>query len=106
MAGADAGLAEEDGTAGRLAFDQRGEDGDQRNGYDESDERAEEVDGALERAVEEPADGELLDAEDVVAVPGTAFGAGGEWFFRLSYAAGPEAISEGLRRINRFLLRH
>jgi aminotransferase len=46
---------------------------------------------------------ELLDREDVVAVPGTAFGPSGSWFFRLSYAAGSEAITEGLYRIGRFL---
>lgn len=46
---------------------------------------------------------DLLDAEDVVAVPGVAFGPTGDWFWRLSYAAGADAITEGLRRIARFL---
>lgn len=46
---------------------------------------------------------ELLDEEDVVAVPGIAFGPAGDWFFRLSYAAGADAIREGLARIARFL---
>lgn len=47
---------------------------------------------------------ELLDAEDVVVVPGVAFGSpSGDWFWRLSYAAGAEAVSEGLTRIARFL---
>ncbi len=46
---------------------------------------------------------ELLDQEDVVAVPGVAFGAGGEWFWRISYAAGAETASEGVRRIAKFL---
>ncbi|MFO0727644.1 MAG: aminotransferase class I/II-fold pyridoxal phosphate-dependent enzyme [Myxococcota bacterium] len=45
----------------------------------------------------------LLEAEDVVAVPGVAFGPSGDWFFRLSYAAGGEAISTGIERIGRFL---
>lgn len=46
---------------------------------------------------------DLLDKEDVVAVPGVAFGPSGDWFFRLSYAAGAEAISTGLRRIAKYL---
>lgn len=46
---------------------------------------------------------ELLDEEDVVAVPGIAFGPGGEWFWRISYAAGAETAAEGVRRIGRFL---
>lgn len=46
---------------------------------------------------------ELFEAEDVVVVPGTAFGASGDWFWRLSYAAGPDAVREGLLRICRFL---
>ena len=46
---------------------------------------------------------ELLEAEDVVVVPGTAFGPSGKWFWRLSYAAGPDTVREGLHRITRFL---
>ena len=46
---------------------------------------------------------ELLEAEDVVVVPGNAFGAGGDWFWRISYAAGPDTVREGLHRIARFL---
>lgn len=46
---------------------------------------------------------ELLEAEDVVVVPGTAFGPSGTWFWRMSYAAGPDVAGEGLRRIGRFL---
>ena len=46
---------------------------------------------------------ELLEAEDVVVVPGTAFGSTGDWFWRLSYAAGPDTVREGLHRIARFL---
>lgn len=48
---------------------------------------------------------ELLEEEDVVAVPGTAFGPSGAWFWRLSYAVGADAIAEGLTRISRFLQR-
>ncbi len=46
---------------------------------------------------------ELFDAEDVIVVPGVAFGASGDWFWRLSYAAGGDTTAEGLRRIARFL---
>ncbi|MCK6547788.1 aminotransferase class I/II-fold pyridoxal phosphate-dependent enzyme [Myxococcota bacterium] len=46
---------------------------------------------------------ELLEKEDVVAVPGIAFGPSGAWFWRLSYAAGATSAGEGLRRIARFL---
>jgi aminotransferase len=46
---------------------------------------------------------ELLEKEDVVVVPGVAFGPSGHWFWRLSYAAGAEASREGLHRIGRFL---
>jgi aminotransferase len=46
---------------------------------------------------------ELLDKEDVVAVPGIAFGPNGHWFLRLSYAAGAELAREGLTRIARFI---
>jgi aminotransferase len=46
---------------------------------------------------------ELLDREDVVVVPGIAFGANGDWFWRLSYAAGAEIAGEGMARIARFI---
>lgn len=46
---------------------------------------------------------ELIEREDVVVVPGIAFGPTGTWFWRLSYAAGPQAASEGVLRIARFL---
>jgi aminotransferase len=46
---------------------------------------------------------ELLDEEDVVVVPGIAFGPSGGWFWRLSYAAGADLAGEGLRRVARFL---
>lgn len=48
---------------------------------------------------------ELFEEEDVVVVPGNAFGEGGEWFWRLSYASGADAAGEGVRRIARFLQR-
>ena len=45
----------------------------------------------------------LLKATGVVLVPGTAFGASGEGFVRLSYATSEENIKEGLRRIEKFV---
>ncbi len=64
VVGADAGLTKEDGTAGRLAFDEGGEDEDEGRGGEEADGGAKEVDGAFEGSVEEPVDGKLVDAED------------------------------------------
>jgi len=46
---------------------------------------------------------DLLKEEKVVTIPGIAFGKGGEGFLRLSYAASPEVIEEGILRISRFL---
>lgn len=46
---------------------------------------------------------ELLEAENVAVVPGIAFGPSGDWFWRLSYAAGADVAGEGVRRIARFL---
>ncbi|WP_435064706.1 pyridoxal phosphate-dependent aminotransferase [Halobaculum sp. EA56] len=46
---------------------------------------------------------ELLEAEGVAAVPGTAFGSGGEGHIRISYATGLEEIKEAMRRLERFL---
>ena len=45
----------------------------------------------------------LMDEAGVVVVPGTAFGAGGEGFMRLSFATSDEDITEGLNRINSFV---
>ena len=45
----------------------------------------------------------LLYAERVAVVPGTAFGVGGEGFFRASYCYSTEHILEAIRRIERFL---
>jgi len=44
----------------------------------------------------------LLAEEKVVAIPGSAFGARGEGYLRISFAAEPEKIEEGIRRIGRF----
>jgi aspartate/methionine/tyrosine aminotransferase len=45
----------------------------------------------------------LLADGDVVTVPGSAFGANGEGWLRLSYAADAERIEEGVRRIRSVL---
>lgn len=45
----------------------------------------------------------LLYAERVAVVPGTAFGKGGEGFFRASYCYSTNHIKEALRRIENFL---
>lgn len=45
----------------------------------------------------------LLQEEHVAAVPGNAFGAGGEGFLRCSYATSYDKIEEALRRIERFV---
>jgi len=45
----------------------------------------------------------LLAKEKVVTIPGIAFGDRGEGWLRLSFAAEPESIEEGIRRIGRFL---
>ncbi len=47
----------------------------------------------------------LLQEELVAAVPGNAFGRGGEGFLRCSYATAYEKIEEALRRIERFVNR-
>jgi aspartate/methionine/tyrosine aminotransferase len=44
----------------------------------------------------------LLSRENVVVIPGTAFGRRGEGYLRLSLAASPEYIEEGIRRIGHF----
>ncbi len=48
----------------------------------------------------------LLKEQKVAAVPGDAFGAGGEGHFRVSYAASAEKLAEALERIGRFLEKH
>ena len=47
----------------------------------------------------------LLKEESVAAVPGSAFGLGGEGFLRCSYATSYEKIEEALTRIGRFVKR-
>lgn len=45
----------------------------------------------------------FLIAERVAAIPGTAFGIGGEGFVRMCYAASMDDLSEALTRLKRFL---
>ena len=45
----------------------------------------------------------LLDEEGVVVMPGSAFGAGGEGFFRISFITTPERIAEAAARAGRVL---
>ena len=46
----------------------------------------------------------LLEAEKVAVVPGTAFGASGEGFVRISYAYSLENLKAALERIERFIM--
>jgi LL-diaminopimelate aminotransferase len=45
----------------------------------------------------------LLEEEGVVVMPGSAFGAGGEGFFRISFITSPERIAEAARRAGKVL---
>jgi LL-diaminopimelate aminotransferase len=45
----------------------------------------------------------LLEEEGVVVMPGSAFGAGGEGFFRISFVTSPERIAEAARRAGKAL---
>lgn len=45
----------------------------------------------------------LLKEEEVLVIPGTAFGASGEGFIRCSYASSMENILESIKRIERFV---
>ncbi len=47
----------------------------------------------------------LLNEERVAIVPGSAFGAGGEGFCRISYATSCEKLEEALKRIEKFVKR-
>lgn len=47
----------------------------------------------------------LLEEEKVAVVPGTAFGACGEGFLRISYAYSLENLKEALMRMERFINR-
>jgi aminotransferase len=46
---------------------------------------------------------QLLRAEHVAVIPGTAFGPGGEGFVRACYAASMKNLGEALTRIERFV---
>ncbi len=46
---------------------------------------------------------DLLEKERVIVVPGEAFGESGRHYVRLSFAASPETIREGTRRIARYM---
>ena len=48
----------------------------------------------------------LLEEERVAAVPGPAFGAGGEGYVRMCYATAKDQIEEALERMQRFVRRH
>jgi LL-diaminopimelate aminotransferase len=45
----------------------------------------------------------LLEDEGVVIMPGSAFGAGGEGFFRVSFITAPARIAEAARRAGKVL---
>ena len=45
----------------------------------------------------------LMEDEGVIVLPGSAFGAGGEGFFRISFIAGPARIAEAAARAGRVL---
>ena len=45
----------------------------------------------------------LLKEGHVAVTPGTAFGPGGEGFFRISYATSEDQIQEGIARIRKVL---
>ena len=45
----------------------------------------------------------LLEEEGVVVMPGSAFGAGGEGFFRVSFITAPERIADAAQRAGRVL---
>lgn len=48
----------------------------------------------------------LLMEEEVLVIPGTAFGKSGEGFIRASYASSMENILEAIKRIDRFVKKH
>ena len=47
----------------------------------------------------------LMDDEGVIVLPGSAFGAGGEGFFRVSFITSPARIAEAARRAGKVLTR-
>jgi LL-diaminopimelate aminotransferase len=48
---------------------------------------------------------EVLEAEGVVLMPGTAFGRGGEGYFRIALTVAAERLTEAARRVGRALER-
>ncbi len=48
----------------------------------------------------------LLEEERIAAVPGPAFGAGGEGYVRMCYATAQDKLEEALERMQRFVRRH
>lgn len=46
---------------------------------------------------------DLLDKKQVVAVPGTAFGPGGEGYIRISYATSLDQIQKGMDLIEEYV---
>ena len=46
---------------------------------------------------------ELLQEEKVAVVPGSAFGASGEGYIRISYAYSLDYLKEALGRVNHFI---
>ncbi len=48
----------------------------------------------------------LLDEEKIAAVPGPAFGLGGEGYVRMCYATAKDQLEEALERMHRFMRRH
>jgi aminotransferase len=49
---------------------------------------------------------ELLDQEQVVTVPGSAFGPSGEGFVRLACTVDMDRLREAMDRMERFVMRH
>jgi LL-diaminopimelate aminotransferase len=47
----------------------------------------------------------LMDDEGVIVLPGSAFGVGGEGFFRVSFITSPARIAEAARRAGKVLTR-
>jgi LL-diaminopimelate aminotransferase len=45
----------------------------------------------------------LLEEEGVIVMPGSAFGVGGEGFFRVSFITSPERLAEAATRAGRVL---
>ena len=47
----------------------------------------------------------LMEEEGVIVLPGSAFGSGGEGFFRVSFITSPERLQEAARRAGRILVK-